>query len=165
MVSIEGDRTVEMLLETEFNEQVPALSPDGRWIAYQSNKSGQPEIFVQPFPDIDDGEWQVSLSGGFDPIWSPDGGQLFFTEFPPGRLMVSEVETDPTFRPGTPTEAFSLSGFATGRGDGRRYDPAPDGDRFIIRTVGAQTAEENAFQGLILVENWFEELKQRVPVP
>ena len=165
VVSVDGDRTVEMLLETEFREVVPALSPDGRWIAYQSNKSGQPEIFVQPFPNIDDGEWQVSISGGFDPVWSPDGGRLFFTEFPPGRLMVSEVETDPTFRSETPTEAFSLSGFATGGGGGRRYDPAPDGDRLVIRTAGAQTAEGNAFQGLILVENWFEELKERVPVP
>ena len=97
VLTVEGDRTVEMLLETEFSELVPALSPDGRWIAYQSNESGQTEIFVKPFPNIDGGEWQVSISGGLDPIWSPDGHRLFFAGVGSNRLMVSEVETDPTF--------------------------------------------------------------------
>ena len=82
VLSVEGDRTVEMLLETEFEEHVPGVSPDGRWIAYQSNESGQSEIYVKPFPNIDDGEWQVSISGGFDPVWSPDGRQLFFVQLP-----------------------------------------------------------------------------------
>ena len=95
MLTVEGDRTVEMLLETEFEERSPALSPDGRWIAYQSDESGRSEIYVQPFPNIDDGGWQVSIVSGFDPVWSPDGQRLFFIQFPPSSLMVSEVETDP----------------------------------------------------------------------
>ena len=98
VLTVEGDRTVEMLLETEFEEEMPALSPDGRWIAYQSNESGRSEIYVQPFPNVDDGKWQVSTNIGFDPVWSPDGRHLFFASFP-FRMMVAEVETDPTFSP------------------------------------------------------------------
>ena len=161
VLSVGGDRTVEMLLDTEFEEQTPALSPDGRWLAYRSDESGQGNIFVQPFPNVDDGKWQVSTSGGADPVWSVDGRRLFFVELPT-RLMVAEVETAPTFSPGTPREAFSLPGI--GRGGARRYDLVPDGERFVVRS-GAQASGGDAFNGLIFVENWFEELTARVPVP
>ena len=163
VLTVEGDRTVEMLLETEFEETTPALSPDGRWLAYQSNESGEEQIYVQPFPNIDDGKWQVSTNGGVDPVWSPDGRQMFFFELPI-RLMVAEVETDPTFNPGTPIVAFDGSAYEGG-GGARGYDIAPDGERFLMRrAIGTQTVGEDAFTGLIFVENWFEELKARVPV-
>ena len=164
VLTVEGDRTVEMLLETDFAEQVPALSPDGRWNAYQSNESGRNQIYVRPFPNVDDGKWQVSTNGGTDPVWSTDGRQLFFVELPP-RLMVANVETDPAFSWDTPTELVTLAGFDRG-GGGRRYDLAPDGERFVVRKIGgAQATGGAAFDGLIFVENWFEELKARVPVP
>ena len=60
---MEGDRTADAVLDTEFGEARPALSPDGRWLAYESNESGQVEIFVRPFPNIDGGKWQVSTAG------------------------------------------------------------------------------------------------------
>ena len=164
VLTVEGDRTVEMLLATEFYEGVPALSPDGRWLAYQSDESGRPEIYVQPFPSIDDGKWQVSTDSGFDPVWSADGRALFFCGVPFG-MMVAEVETEPTFNPGTPSLAFALLGYPT-NGGGRRFDLAPDGERFLIRKAeGPEAGEADAFTGLIVVENWFEELKARVPVP
>jgi serine/threonine-protein kinase len=136
VVTVDGEPTVEMLLETEFEEVVPALSPDGRWLVYQSNESGQEEIYVRPFPNVDGGRWQVSTNGGFDPVWSPDGRRLFFLQVSPFRLMVANIETDPTFSRGTLTETFDLSAYAL-VGGGRRYDLAPDGDRFILRHGGA----------------------------
>ncbi len=165
VLTVESDRAVEMLLETEFVEQTPALSPDGRWLAYQSDESGQSEIYVQPFPNIDDGKWQVSTDGGFDPVWSPDGQALFFIGTQPGQIMVTEVETEPTFNPDTPTRAFALSGYDT-FGPGRQFDLPPDGERFLLRMVaGAQNATaDESFDGLIFVENWFQELTERVPV-
>ena len=153
-----------MLLETEFRELVPALSPDGRWLAYQSDESGQQEIFVVPFPAIDDGKWQISTNGGVDPVWSPDGRDLFYLEIP-SRMMVAEVETDPTFDHRTPTWAFGLTAWDLG-GGGRRYDLAPDRERFLMRRPeGTQTDGDTEFTGMIVVENWFQELTERVPIP
>ena len=72
VVTVDGEPTVEILLETEFQEEAPAQSPDGRWLAYQSDESGQPEIYVKPFPNVDGGRWQVSTNGGYRPVWSPE---------------------------------------------------------------------------------------------
>ena len=166
VLTMEGERTVEMLLDAEFREVEPALSPDGRWLAYLSGETGSPLIYVQPFPNIDDGLWNVSLGFGADPVWSPDGRELFYRR--PTDLMVAQVETEPTFSSRTPEPLFSLSGYEIGGGaTGRRFDLAPDGDRFIVRKPGTaeQTSDDDPFNGLIFVENWFEELKRLVPIP
>ena len=167
VLTVEGDRTSELLVDTEFDEESPALSPNGRWLAYESNESGRNEVYVQPFPNTDDGKWQVSTNNGFDPVWSPDGGELFFLEAPTGvlGLMVAEVETEPTFNPGTPTRAFTLRAYIAGAGARRGYDLAPDGERFLMRGSGAAQADQGRFNGLVFIQNWFQELTERVPVP
>ena len=91
VLTMEGERTVEMLFDAEFTETEPALSPDGRWLAYESRETGTPLIYVQPFPNIDDGQWNVSLGLGLDPVWSPDGRELFYRNATD--LMVAQVET------------------------------------------------------------------------
>jgi hypothetical protein len=150
-----------MLLDTDFDEQVPALSPDGRWIAYQSDLSGRPNIFVKPFPNVDDGGWQVSIDGGLDPVWSPDGRRLFFLRPSPRALMIAAVVTDPTFSRETPTELFSLEGFETEGpgGPGRRYDLAPDGERFVFIKPAATAGIP--FRGFVFVTNCYEDLLMR----
>ena len=168
VLTMEGERTVEMLLDAEFGEDLPALSPDGRWLAYLSNETGSPLIYVQPFPNIDDGLWNVSLGYGAGPVWSPDGRELFYQSRTD--LMVAQVETEPTFSSRTPEPLFSLSsyGMLSGPTTGRRFDVAPDGDRFIVRKLGTaeQTSDDDdPFNGLIFVENWFEELRRLVPIP
>ena len=166
VLTVEGERTVEMLLDAEFFEIEPALSPNGRWLAYVSLETGPPLIYVQPFPNIDDGLWNVSLGFGADPVWSPDGRELFYRS--ESDLMVAQIETEPTFSSRTPEPLFSLSGYGIGGpGTGRPFDVALDGDHFIFRTPGTaeQTSDDDPFNGLIFVENWFEELKARVPVP
>ena len=164
VLTMEGERTEEMLLDAEFLEAVPALSPDGRWLAYVSGETGSPLIYVQPFPNLD-GLWNVSLDFGVNPVWSPDGRGLFYRGPTGTDLMVAQVETEPTFSHRTPEPLFSLSGYAVGSGptEARVFDLAPDGDRFIFRRTGtaAQTSDLN---GLIFVEHWFEELTARVPV-
>ena len=169
VLTMEGERTEEMLLDAEFDETGPALSPDGRWLAYSFTETNTPLIYVQPFPNVDDGQWRVSPRFGRDPVWSPDGRELFYRELAGEALMVAQIETEPTFSSRTPEPLFSLSGYAVqdGVAIGRRFDLAPDGDRFIFRTSGtaAQTSDGAAFNGLIFVENWFEELKARVPIP
>ena len=68
VLSMEGDRVADPLVTTEFRERNAALSPDGRWIAYQSNASGQDEIYVRPFPAVDEGRWQLSTGEGTHPV-------------------------------------------------------------------------------------------------
>ena len=70
LLSLAGDREVEALVATEFDELNGEVSPDGRWMAYQSNQSGQYEVYVRPFPNVDDGLWQISTGGGTHPLWA-----------------------------------------------------------------------------------------------
>ena len=109
----------------------------------------------------------MSLGFGADPVWSPDGRELFYRTQGGADLMVAQIETEPTFSSRTPEPLFSLSGYGIGGATaGRRFDLAPDGDRFIFRTSGTaeQTSDDADFNGLIFVENWFQELLERVPV-
>ncbi len=78
VLSMEDDRTIEPLLQKEYAERQPQLSPDGQWIAYSSNESGEYEIYVRPFPDVDARRIPVSANGGTSPLWSPDGEELFY---------------------------------------------------------------------------------------
>ena len=164
VLTVEGERTVEMLIESEFTERAAVLSADGRWLAYQSDESGQFEIYVRPFPNVDDGKWQVSTGTGSHPVWSPDGRRLFYV-VDANRMMVVEVGTDPTFNWGTPTEAFGGSNYELRGGPVRGYDVAPDGERFLVRIRRSGADGDEAFNGLIFVENWHQELLERVPIP
>ena len=100
-------------------------------------------------------------------MWSPDGRELFYVGSVVTGLMAAQIETEPVFGSTTPESLFGLGGFAVNDFGGRNVDLAPDGDRFIfLRPEAAtQTSDDEPFNGLIFVENWFEELKARVPVP
>ena len=72
------DLTTNQLVETEFHEGRPRLSPDGQWIAYETDESGEFKVLVRPFPDIEGGRWEVTIDGGHSPLWSLDGRELFY---------------------------------------------------------------------------------------
>ena len=78
LLSLDGTPRVEPLLQTPFDERNAAISPDGRWMAYESNESGQSQIYVRPFPNVADARYQISTGGGRTPAWAPDGHDLFF---------------------------------------------------------------------------------------
>ena len=164
VVALDGDGTVRPLLQGEFIERNAALSPDGRWIAYQSDESGQDEIYVRPFPDVDAGRWEVSSNGGIAPVWNPAGPELFFLAS--DGLMALAFETEPTFTPGTVTALFDLTPYHTVQGN-RRIAVDPDGQRFLLlKNLTAQTGTDEATTPEItVVLNWFQELTERVPVP
>ena len=105
------DRKRILLLKENYHEAQPQISPDGRWMAYTSNESGQNQVYVRPFPEVEGGRWQVSTSGGDSPLWSPDGKRF---------LMMKET--------------------------------------------GTTTSSDGGPRKINIVLNWFEELKQRVPV-
>jgi serine/threonine-protein kinase len=162
VLSLEGDGSFGLLLVTEFSEQNAEISPDGRRLAYQSNASGQHEIYVRPFPGVDEGRWQISTGGGIKPVWAPDGRELFYVN-PDGQLMAVSVRIDPSVTFGSPEVVFEESYFdPLAGGGGRTYDVSPDGERFLMIKADA-AGDEAAAPELILVLNWFEELKRLVP--
>ena len=163
-----GERASEPLLATEFSERNGELSPDRRWMAYQSNASGEYQIYVRPFPNVDEGRWQISTGGGTRPLWSPDGRELFYVASG-GQLMAVSVQTDPTFAVGNAEVALEGLYFAPSGGfPGRTYDISPDGQRFLMIKEGApRDLTNDPFAGLIRIEvvlNWHQELLERVPV-
>jgi len=163
MLSLEGERISTLLLETEFDEQNAALSPDGRWMAYESNESGEFEVYVRPFPDVTGGRWQVSSGGGGWPLWSPNGRELFYTGSE--GMMAVPIETEPIFTQGTVNLLFDLGPYwrPSGGAPWRRIDISPEGDRFLMLKEGSGSDETAAATSIIVVLNWFEELKRLVP--
>jgi len=163
ILSLEGERISTLLLETEFTERNAALSPDGRWMAYQSDASGQYEVYVRPFPDVNGGRWQVSSGGGAWPLWSPDGRELFYAGSE--SMMAVPIETEPTFTQGTVDLLFDLGPYRRPSGEegNRRIAISPEGDRFLMLKEGGGSDETAETTSIIIVQNWFEELKRLVP--
>ena len=100
-----GDPKPWPFLQATFNEGSVAFSPDGHWVAYQSDESGRHEIYVRPFPGPG-GQWQISTTGGKDPRWRPDGKELYYIA-PDSRLMAAPIASSGTaLQPGLPTALF-----------------------------------------------------------
>jgi eukaryotic-like serine/threonine-protein kinase len=148
---------VRPLVQTAFNELNGEISPDGRWVAYQSNESGQEEIYVRPFPNTNTGGWQVSTGGGTRPLWARSGKEIFYLG-PSGAVMSTSVEGGSTFRAGNPTRLFEGPYSPYANVSGRTYDVSSDGQRFLMLKEGT-----SAPTSIMVVLNWFEELKARVP--
>ena len=162
-LSLDGEPTASPLIETEFTEHRPRLSPDGRWIAYQTDESGQWEVLVRPFPDVEGGRWRISPDGGHSPLWAPNGRELFYMS--DVSMWSASVDTEPIFSPHNAEmifpETYAIGGVS---GTGWLFDIAPDGERFLARKPGAATTTVDTIAPeLILVQNWFDELQRLVP--
>jgi serine/threonine protein kinase len=167
MMSMEGDHARKTLLQADYNQLQPKISPDGRWIAYISTESKKNEVYVRSFPDVNKGRWQVSTSGGDSPLWSPDGRELLYLN---GDAVVAvSVKTEPNFDiVGTPQVLFRGTYVPSLPDNGTPWDISPDGKRFLMIKPPASTSAAStavvARPKITIVLNWFEELKQRVPV-
>jgi Tol biopolymer transport system component len=161
-LAMDGKGRTEPLVQTQFGESNPDLSPDGRWVVYQGNESGQLNVYVRPFPNANAGKWQISTSGGLKPAWSKTGREVFYVDVNAHTLMAVPVQTTPTFSAGTPVKVIDAKFFDGG--PGRTYDVSRDGKRFLVITnpLAAQTSTA-APATMVLVVNWIEELKARLP--
>jgi Tol biopolymer transport system component len=150
------DSAPTVLVATNFAERAPALSPDGRWLAYASDESGRVEVYVRPFPDAARAKWQVSLSGGTEPLWAHSGRELFFRNTT-GDMVAAQITTQPTFAVARQAVLFPGSAFLIDAAH-RLYDVSPDDRRFLMirQRGGGERAD------LILVQNWFEDLRAKV---
>ena len=139
---------------TQYDETQPMLSPDGKWIVYRSNSSGQNEIYIEPFPGPGSIR-RVSREEGTEPVWAKNGREIFYRV--DSKVMRVSVEVDPELTLGTPELLFEGS-YETNALRSPNYDVTSDGDRFLmIRGAEGEVTSIN------VVLNWFEELKRLVP--
>jgi serine/threonine-protein kinase len=146
---------------TAGDEGAGAVSPDGRWIAYESNESGQMEVYVRPYPNTEGGQWRISRNGGRQAVWSRDARELFYRDYG-GALVAVPVRPGPRFLPGEQVTILAAGSLYAGSGaaiTSRTYDVSSDASRFLMIRI----ANDNRQPSLIVVQNWPEELKARVP--
>jgi hypothetical protein len=152
------------LLAEDYDEFGPAISPDGRWLAYTSDETGQFEVFVRPFPNVNEGKVQVSDGGGRGAVWSPDGREIYYVTDGPttgeGRRFLSAA-----LRPGPPMAVlgrralfdvpnnFYFANYTTS------VDITPDGERFLMARVANQAIPDR--RRFVLVRNWLTEVAER----
>jgi serine/threonine-protein kinase len=161
-LSLDGEPTTRPLMAESYRELHPAISPDGRWIAYETHEINIPgghDIYVRPFPKIDDGKWLISTRGGEYPVWAPDGRELYYWSYS-GQMTAVRIETEPAFVAGNPEELFGgeYLTFTTNR----PFDISPDGQRFLM--IKEDQEDEEAVESppiteLIVVDNWDKLLK------
>jgi serine/threonine-protein kinase len=157
-----AERRARPLVATMFTERNGIVSRDGRWLAYQSNESGRDEVYVRPFPGVEGGRWQASNGGGRQPLWSPDGRELYFVD-PQGRMMAATIRPGPAFVADSPRILFDALIIRNPPGfEGRMYDISPDGQRFLV-SKGTEGDDEALPQQIVVVQNWHEELKRLAP--
>jgi serine/threonine-protein kinase len=144
------------LVDSRFDEYQPALSPDGRLIAYVSTQSGAEEVYVQPYPQLDR-RWLISRGGGREPRWSPQGNELFYRL---DRLVLAvTTRATPEFSASVPETLFEGDfHIEPGNMDNPDYDIHPDGERFLM------IKNEEPHRRIRVVLNWFDELERLVPI-
>jgi eukaryotic-like serine/threonine-protein kinase len=147
ILPLTGDRTARPLIQTPADESAPRFSPDGRWLAYVSDSSGRPEIYVQSYP-ISPEKWHISIAGGREPVWAPNGAELFYRDG--DKLMVAEIKTRPAFAAAKPRVLFT-GGYEGPISSRANFDISPDGRRFLMLQAGRResTAEIKIVPNLI----------------
>jgi Tol biopolymer transport system component len=160
-VELTGNRRVTALVQSLSIERNGIVSPDGRWLAYEGNDSGQLEIYVRPYPDVNSGRWQVSTNGGTRPLWSPSGQELFYVSRT-GAILRVGVGAGASWA-ATASEVAVKEGYATAPpvNIGRTYDISPDGQRFLV--VKPDATPNAPPPQLVVVPHFDQELKRLVP--
>jgi serine/threonine-protein kinase len=161
LLMLDGDRRTSVLLQAPSRNA--AVSPDGRWLAYDSNESGRFEVYVRPFPDVNAGRWLLSTDGGAGPRWAANGRELFYLNvvMETTHVLTVPIEAGRLFSARAPHEVFAgrYIDFL-----GLNYDVSPDGSRFLMVKAASDARQHSpAPTGIIVSVNWQEELKQRVP--
>lgn len=152
-LDLEGDGDVIDLVADGNESSSPALSPDGRWLAYVSDESDEYEIYVRPFPEVDAGRWQISVNGGTEPVWGNSGRELFYRNGDDD-LVVIEVAAGDAFQWQEERVLFDATPFREGQGQVTTFSIASDDQRFLMMRRGQALDTE-----LILVDNWHLELE------
>lgn len=157
-----GDTALYPLAAEPYDEKAAALSPDGRWLAYESTETGRDEIYVRPYPNVTDGKWQISTNGAINPVWARGGSELFYISLT-GEMTVATLEFDGEVRVRSREplfNAFELRIFA--QNNYASYDVSLDDEHLYMVQLGAGEGED-AFNEFILVQHWLTEVNERLP--
>lgn len=155
-----GDTTPVILANSIHPENSVTVSPDGRWVAYASSETGRYGVYVRPFPDVSTGKWLISVDGGTEPLWAPNGRELFYRNGK-GEMVAVAVSPGGGAPPtGLQRVLFDATAYATDQQQ-RAYGVSQDGKRFVM--LAQDNVAGNTPLELIVVENFFEELKRLVP--
>ncbi len=152
------DTVPRILIQSRFDHYAVTLSPDGHWLAYVSQESGVPEVYVRPFPSVDSARFAISVGGGMEPLWRRDGTELFFRTAR-GEVFSVPVTTGRRFDHGTPRSLFSDPSLSQ-NAYYRAYDIHPDGKRFLmVSSAGGDATDLN------VIFNWRAELERLKETP
>jgi serine/threonine-protein kinase len=162
-LQLDGGYKVTSLVKTPFDERNGEISPDGHWLAYETNDSGSFEVFVKLFGDVDAGRWPVSAGGGRQPLWARDSKELFYLA-PSGALMRVGVGPGATWDATQPSKLLDVGRYYTGTDTqvARMYDIARDG-KFLMIKPGGDPESTPAPTSLVVVQHFDEELKRLLP--
>ena len=165
----EPERKAKALVSAAGFDFDPEISPDGKWLAYHSNESGEFQVYVRPFPDVQGGRWQISTIGGTRPTWARSGRELFYLD-KDGLLTSATVlsAAGNAFAAGPPAKILNAKyylGSSTLGLDLRGYDVAADGQRFLMIKELTDSGGPPQLANMVIVLNWLEDLKVRLPAP
>ena len=159
MLEMDGDTVSKPFLKTNFSETQPILSPNGRWIVYVSNEQGEEQIFICSFPGKKS-KIQITKTGGIEPLWAPDGKEIYYKDPSGSRLMAVPFFTDPEVYVGESRILFKGK-FKASPLFGPNYDITPDGKKFLM--IEEEEKSSRATQ-INVILNWAEDLKRLVPI-
>jgi serine/threonine-protein kinase len=149
-----------LIADPKFSEYNGEVSPDGRWIAYDSNESGRAEVYVRPFPAVDSGRWQISSEGGTDPVWSRSGRELFFVTAA-SRMAAVSIPAGFNFTYGKPQPLFDATAYYLNVAT-RPFDISADGKRFLM-LKDASNGNTAVRPSIVVVSHWFDEIRSKMP--
>ena len=154
MMDMENNRNITELIATEYNERNPRISPDNKWVAYQSMETGHFEIFITGFPKPG-ARKQVSMDGGFDPLWSPDMKKIIYRKG--NQILSAEISTEPTLTIGKVEPLFSGS-YQHMTIFGNNFDMHPDGNKLVMARGGKIDTTMNHINA---IKNFTEEIESK----
>jgi serine/threonine-protein kinase len=155
------DSTWKPIVATRFQQLAPALSPNGRWLAYSSDETGRSEIYVSPFPNTGAGKIQVSTAGGSVPRWERKGDELYYISAS-NDMMAAQIRASADFAVLAQKRLFSTVGFSAATAHAN-YDVTADGRRFVMLRRYASAGTDAPATHVVLVQNLMAYLKKVLP--